>query len=504
MILRQFTARLRQDIRLQVLLVIALIVQVIICLTAIGEYHPDQHFQIIEFSSYQLHQPSAAGQVWELGAQIRATLQIYLFSAWYKTCSFLRIHDPYTQLTLLRLFFGIILFVFFNTMTWYYLRDQRPRILYIALVVLNFSWLLPYTRTLFSSEMLSSILFFGGLFLYQLEKNADHRWKIPLLTGFLFSLSFYIRFQTGFAILGVGLWMILFERRPQKIIPLLIGLLVGIALNTLLDRGFYHQWVITPYTYFHVNIIEGKAASMGTASFLLYIGVLIVTLIPPISLLLLWSGFKTSFVKKYSDPLFLSVLLFIIGHCLVAHKEERFLFPILNVIPILIGWGLPDLIAWYNDRKKGWRRFLSGLAIFSIVLNGIVLVLLMITPYSQALHFTDLLHREFPKDPVTIYTIPHTPFETDSRLPFTFYQRSVPNLHWERIGVNDSIPLIRDKAPYITTTYNQISDHRHLLDSLGYEKVFCSSEILWHLNEFLQSKHINTINDIWILYKRKP
>src|SRR5258708_7081730 len=105
---------IRDDRRLQVLLLASLCVQVVICLTAVGIYHPDQYFQIIEFSSWQLHHPSAAGQVWEFGLQVRPTLQVYLFSGYTFICSATGIHDPYTQLLILRLLFGLSLFVLFN------------------------------------------------------------------------------------------------------------------------------------------------------------------------------------------------------------------------------------------------------------------------------------------------------------------------------------------------------------------------------------------------------
>src|SRR5580704_7781483 len=97
------TAILLKDTRLRLILLAGFIIQVVVCITAIGIYHPDQYFQIIEFSSYQLNRASAAGHVWEFAAQLRPTLQVYLFSGYYKLCSGLGIHDPYVQLELLRL-----------------------------------------------------------------------------------------------------------------------------------------------------------------------------------------------------------------------------------------------------------------------------------------------------------------------------------------------------------------------------------------------------------------
>lgn len=496
MVLNEVKGMLREDLRLRLLLFAALVIQVIICLSAIGIYHPDQYFQIVEFSSYQLNHPSAVGKVWEFSAHLRSTLQVYLFSAWYEACVGLGIVDPYTQLTLLRLVFGLILFVFFNGMTMYYFRDKRRWVLHTVLFILNFSWILPYTRTLFSSEMLSSILFFYALWRYERKGGA-------LLTGFLFALAFYTRFQTGFAIAGVVVWM-LFAGRGRSLLPLGAGFLAGVILNTGLDSLFYHEAVFTPYIYFKVNIIEGKAASMGTSSFLVYIGVLIVVVLaPPLSIFLLGAGFRAALLKRIDQPIVVSVVAFIIGHCLVAHKEERFLFPVLNVLPIIIGWGLPGLADWYRRRGKSLRYLLKGMAFFSIGLNGLLLIVLLVTPYSQAIYFTWLLKEHFGGRPATIYSLDHTPFETQQRLPFVFYQHGVSNLEWREAPSNDPLPAIRVNAPYLSATYNDVSQSQGLLDSMGYKKVIYSSRLLWGLNEFIGSMKMNTINDIWVLYKKE-
>src|ERR1700722_6350784 len=194
---------LRKDTRLRYILFAAFVIQVVVCITAIGIYHPDQYFQIIEFSSYQLNRASAAGHVWEFAAQLRPTLQVYLFSAYYKLCTGLGIQDPYLQLEWLRLLFGLAVFVFFNAIALWYFRREDRRILYFVLLLLNFTWILPYTRTLYSSEMLSSVLFFGAVFLYEAGRRPGRvaTW-VYITAGFLMSLAFYTRFQTGFAIVG--------------------------------------------------------------------------------------------------------------------------------------------------------------------------------------------------------------------------------------------------------------------------------------------------------------
>ena len=501
---RTLKALIRDDRRLQVLLTASLLVQIVICLTAVGIYHPDQYFQIIEFSSWQLHRPSAAGQIWEFGSQVRPTLQVWLFSGYTSLCSALGMHDPYWQLAILRLVFGLALFALFNWIGLYYFQRDR-RVLFFVLLILNFSWILPYIRTLYSSEMLSSFLFFAMAFIYSIAtRNGSRGWWLAILTGFVFSLAFYARFQTAFAIAGFFIWMLIVPTERRLILPMILGFAAGVALNTALDAAFYHNWVFTPYLYYKVNIILGVAAKMGTASFLLYIAVLAAVVVaPPLSLVLLYAGFKEAVLKRLKDPFALATIFFIVGHCCVAHKEERFLFPILNILPIVIGWGLPGLIAWWWRQGKGMRRFFNGILGFSVALNAFLLILLMFTPYSQAIHFTSQLKRNFGENPVTIYTVYRNPFETEHRLPFVFYRQGAQNLQFRRLGPDDSVRLMPVDAEYLVTTFDRIKGQQGFLDSLGYRRVLYSSRFLWSINTFLDEQKINTINDIWVLYQKK-
>lgn len=494
---------IREDPKLQLLLLSAVIVQILTCITAIGSYHPDQHFQIIEFSSLQLKNQSAAPQVWELAAHIRPTLQVYIFSAYYLTCQFFRITDPYAQLTIVRIFMGLALLTLFNAICIYYLKAFPRKVLYIVLLILNFSWLLPYTRTLFSSEMLSSFFFFGAVFLYDVKKSNARGIILPLLTGFLFSLSFYTRFQIGFAIAGFVVWMLWSEKK--NMLPLAAGFLIGVLLNTSLDYWFYHKWVITPYNYYTENITNGKAAEFGTTSFLIYIGLLVaVVTTPPLSVILLYSGFKAS-LKMLRSPFVLPIFIFIIGHCMVGHKEERFFFPVLNILPLFIGWGLPGLVQYYRASKKWVVYLINGGLAFSVCLNVFLLVALIFTPYSQAIYFSYLLKKKFEASPAaTIYCIRQSPFETPSGLQLEFYRKAIKNIELKKINTIDSLQLLKGNDIYVSATYDHTTDEeKSLLDRLGYKPVAYASKFLWNINRFLHSRNINTINDIWVLYKKE-
>ena len=55
------------DRKLQLLLFVMLVVQIITAINQPGFFHPDQHFQIVEFSSYQLHRESGATAILGIG-----------------------------------------------------------------------------------------------------------------------------------------------------------------------------------------------------------------------------------------------------------------------------------------------------------------------------------------------------------------------------------------------------------------------------------------------------
>ncbi|MFD2569292.1 hypothetical protein ACFSUS_01520 [Spirosoma soli] len=485
-----------QDSRLRWLFLFSLLIQIVFCITQVGYLHPDQHFQLIEFSSWQLGEPSGATSVWELNSHIRPTLQVYLFSGFVEICRFFHIYDAYVQLTILRLIFGLLAFITFNAIGIYYFKHNRE-LLYPVLLLINLSWTLPYIRTLFSSEMASSIVFFSAIVLYQ---KKGEKYLYVLLIGFLFSLAFYLRFQTAFGILGFGVWMLFIERKYIRLIPMAIGFGFGVVFNLFLDYHFYNQFVFTPYDYFRVNILEGKAAEFGTSSFLVYIFMIALVIgTPPISFFLFYYTLKGA-IQQYRQPLVFAVVFFVVGHCLVAHKEERFIFPVLNVLPIITGWGLPSFITYYQHAQKRIRSFLKGVLTISIGLTILVFVVLPLNPYSQSIEFSRKLVNKFEGSNPTIYCLARTPFQTESGLPLTFYRRSAPNIKVVKFYNADSAQYL--KNAWLVTTYNDAKPKLTYLDSLGFKPQFYSSTMLWNINRFLQAKNVNTINEIWVLYKK--
>lgn len=494
---------LLSDRRIVWLLLAGLAVQIITAIIAVGGNHTDQHFQIIEFSMYQLGRESGAMHVWEIDHFVRPTLQVYIFSAYYLFCGYMGIDDPFTQLTILRIIQGALLWAVFNMVTAYYCRNLSNKIRYTALLLVNFSWVLPYTRTMFSSEMMSSLFFFGALLLYDAKKDKSPGTLFLSLIGFLFSLSFYFRFQTGFALAAVGLCILFFDKRYRHILPLALGFIAGAAINTWLDYQFYKEWVITPYAYFAANIFDDRAAAFGTSSVLKYIGVLLVTMpIIPASFIFLYYSGKV-FPKHFREPVYLSVIVFLVGHSLVGHKEERFLFPVFNIMPVIIALGTVALERYYRSASRFSRGFIKVNLVIAGILNVFLLVLLMVIPYAQTIRFSEKIATYFKGRPEVLYALGQQPFETISHTPMVYYKQAAPGLRQVRINDVDSIRQLKAPLVYVAATYNSIRGNFGMMDSLGYKPVMYSSTFLWNVNEWLDSRGANTVNEIWVLYRKE-
>jgi phosphatidylinositol glycan class B len=490
------------DKNIKWLLLAGLLIQIITSITAVGTSSADQHFQVIEFSLNQLGQPSGAPYVWEFDHFVRPTLQVYLFSGYHIALNTIGITDPYTQLTILRILLGLVMFTIFNLLAFHYFKNADRKILLFVLLLTNFSWSLPYTRTLFCSEMMSSLFFFGTLLIYDRNKNKTNSFLIMLMVGFLFSLAFYFRFQIAFCMVGFGIWMLFGEKKFNHILPIALGFAAGALINTYLDYAYYHEWVLTPYTYFHANINEGRAAGFGTSSFTRYIALLIgVMPAPLLSIFFFYYGIKTSF-KKYLNPIFLSVIIFIVIHSLVGHKEERFMFPIFNALPLIAGWSIPSFANFYASAKSWTRAFVRFIIWLTVVLNTLLLLAITLVPYSQTIRFSEKLAHSFRNKPVQLFTLGQTPFETPARNPMVFYKNGAPEITLKRLSTLDSVLLFNNQIKYLATSFNEIKDKRKTIDSLGYKPVMYSNNLLWNVNEFLSHKKINTINEIWVLYKK--
>jgi Alg9-like mannosyltransferase family. len=118
----------------------------------IGYYHPDEHYQIIEFAEMKLGHISPMDLPWEYQAGIRPMLQPFICYLSFKFLSFFGITDPYQLSLFLRLltaFYAAVVVSSFVKNTQYLI---NPGLLLIYKPLSYFIWFIPFLSTRFSSE----------------------------------------------------------------------------------------------------------------------------------------------------------------------------------------------------------------------------------------------------------------------------------------------------------------------------------------------------------------
>lgn len=371
-------------VSLRALLATALAIHLWVTLLAVNPWHPDEHYQILEFAWARAGLAPFEGLAWEWGARIRPTLQPFLALAWLKTLRLVGVESPFVWVTSLRiaslvLAFGTLLAVAAHAAP--RLSPSGKRTLWLTAFLL---WFTPLFLGRFTSENWGGMAFAAGLVL-ALSPGGARR---DLGAGALMGLAFVFRFQMALAILPALAWVALSGHgslaaeappgmraagRPLARAGRMAAAASAVALAcSLLDVWFYGAWVFTPWRYLRVNLLDGVASSFGVGpwwSYLFWVGA---WPIPPVGIALLLAV-GAGAVARPRSPWSWALAGFFVGHSVLAHKEPRFLLPLLYLAPVLAAWGVEAAPRWRALRAVAWCV---------AVLNAGLLVL----PSTPALH----------------------------------------------------------------------------------------------------------------------
>lgn len=437
-----------------------------------GYYNPDEHYQILEFAGHKLGFFPKIALPWEFDAQIRPSLQPFLAMGVIQLCRGIGITEAFDWAMILRFISGALsLWVFYalsRPLSAAFERPEQSRLFLLGAAV--FCWFMPFLSVRFSSENWSALTLLAGLYflLVTEEETNSIRYRqliAPLLMGVFFGLCFWFRFQTAFAILGVGLW-VLFIRSPRlpvlSLLCAVAGALFSLVLGVVLDRIFYGQWVLTPYNYYKVNIVEDKASSFGIEPWWWYLPTAIQELVWPIGLVLFALFLYGAHVARRHVMLW-AIIPFIIGHSLIAHKEIRFMFPLIFPFLFLAVLGFERVAASINRIQEGkfaWSA--AWIALFC--LNGWFLFAVNTKPATEGFPYFHFLASRARNQEIELYSEPpgpYPPFE-EGLMRACFYRSEKV-----KITILDDWDLLNDKTRYplkkglliLTTTPEKIIPH---------------------------------------------
>ncbi len=409
-----------------------------------GRTHPDSDYQILEFAQYKAGGESDLTLPWEFFETIRPALQPALA---------LMVHervadgDPFKTSVLLR-FISAALGLFSAWVLCLYafrwLRDDRLRFALVALI--GTFWMLPWFHVRFSSEGWAASLLAISIVCVcaACEPNRQHQWWLAVLGGATLGVSFYLRFPVAFAILGIGLWVLVVARPGVYVLgSLAIGFLLAVFLNVVVDHWFYGEWVFTPWNYFIANIVEGRAAEFGVDPWWYYGEKLLLLLVPPVSPLLL-AAVAAAFLLRPRHVLTWVGVCFLIGHSLVGHKETRFLVPLIMPLLVLVVLGAESLGERFKTRARSMgRRVVRNIliAVF-LVMNTAALIYVSLTPAHQEAVIHKWIYETASNQPLTVFTWGKHPYYDGTGM-VSFFRSS--NAQFEAIDLTVGVaPTLRD------------------------------------------------------------
>ena len=367
----------------------AILIYLITAYFSLGHLHPDEYYQILEFAAYKLNLNSPHGLTWEFYQQIRPAIQAWLIVYLYKFIAFISSPNPFLVAFLSRVCAGILsllsIYFFIDT----FKDELKSKNLQLWFILLSlFSWIAIFNGIRYSSENISAKLFMFGFCLFLSKRFAKNSFYF-LLIGIFLGLSFSIRYQVGFMILGFMAWLLIIQRLALKNwLYILIGLGIAILACLYIDYWFYGDWVFTPWRYFAANILQGKAATFSVDPWYMYLA--IAGMIPYGPLYIIASLLFIFYYRRH--PISWTMLPFIIAHLMVAHKELRFLTPLLSFMPLVMILSLQKLQDKYN-----WiaSAKLIRLNKFAWYLNCFLVVVVMFTPSAMQIRINKLLYTHY-------------------------------------------------------------------------------------------------------------
>lgn len=395
-----------------------------------GYHHFDEHFQLLEFANWKAGNTPTDQLPWEFYEQMRPALQVWIVYVFQLSFESLGLNNPFAFTFFLRLISACLSFLLLRQLFKQFKGELGVKQKKLFFFLTFFLWYFFYIGVRFSSENWSALaLGFGISLLYPFEKVE--KLKPYFFAGILFGLAFHFRYQIAFAIFGLILWLIVFQKaKLAQLNSLILGGLLSFFLGVAIDAWFYGEWVLAPWNYLQQNLIEDKVSGFGVEPWWFYFQRFLEQGIPPLSILLL-TATLFYFVKQPKSWLSWMLVPFLAVHMLIGHKELRFLFPMVYWLP-LISCSL--ISNWKEDLlNKKWFRFI----IYTTwIVNLLFVAVTCFRPADPQIPLYEAVYKEVGNQKATLYHLGKNPYHRV--LNVHFYKKQ--SLQLKELETIDSLP----------------------------------------------------------------
>ncbi len=422
-----------------------------------GYFHPDEHYQLIEFARFKMGLIDSSNLAWEYDAQIRPSVQVWICLLIFRMLNYFGVYDPYALSFFLRLFTALLALL---SIWFFYKRSKNylaKKYHYYYFLSSYFLWFIPIVSVRFSSETWSGVIF---IFALALCLRVQHSWKSSLTVGLLLALSFLFRFQTGILSFALVCYLVFFGMfQFRLIIPMAIGFLAVLQVGILMDSIFYGNYVLTFFNYFKVNILHDVASQFGVSPWTTIIKYITVYPTLPIGIPI-FIAYIFILIRKPLNPFTFVSLPFIFIHALIPHKELRFLFPIIWLIPIILMLAIQEMENSFHFIRSYCLPAVWLMMGGTLLLWNVVLLILGVNQpigYGEK-RITQAIDEKYRGLPIHfIYTENANPYQPWINLRESFYERSPihfdPILSFRELGIqkytfsSDTVYLLSTRDP---------------------------------------------------------
>lgn len=298
-----------------------------------GFQSADEHYQVIAFAEAKLGHMAVSTLPWEYAAQIRSAFLPSICCAVFGLAGAAGVHDPCVLAFLLRLLTA--LFAFGSVL--YFVRSVRrtlPTKLYRPLLLLSFFlWFLPFLHVRFTGETWSGLFLLLALAFLHAGEGGRGRY---LQCGIALGLAFLCRPPVLAAALGIIGWLGWVKReRTLHLLHLIAAFMALLIAGIVLDSWFYGQFTFTAWNYLKLGITGSTEHPFVEFPWWYYYAWVFKYSIPVFGALIL-SAFGLLCAFKPRHLLTWVIVPFLLLHMVLPHKELRFLFPLADLVPLLM------------------------------------------------------------------------------------------------------------------------------------------------------------------------
>jgi GPI mannosyltransferase 3 len=198
------------------------------------------------------------------------------------------------------------------------------------------------------TEVLAAHVLLPGLYLgaYPIRGNEK---KSLFLAGLFCGLALSLRIQLAPATLFAVLYAC-YPHWRKRALPIALGILIPVLAFGLVDAFTWSHPFQSFWLYFSVNysIVEGRSLLGGTAPWYWYL-VRIARRLGPVALLAIVGARRSPFLGWIA-------LIILVSHSMLAHKEIRYIYPLVPIALTLSALGVLEIVREINSRWKSALR----------------------------------------------------------------------------------------------------------------------------------------------------